>query len=164
MAQHSSGSDDGDAALLRRLVVLAQGLVGDADGTRFLNMLLQAVVELTAAATASICVLDGDAPTILASTSPRVTELELTQLEDPAGGPCRECLRLAEAVSMPNLATDPRWPAFTRMARSFGVSEVHVLPLTTRSPTCSATSPPRPCSSARAAPGSGRRSRTSASR
>ena len=131
MDSHHSGTEDVDAALLRRLSDLAQGLLGEEDTTALLTLVVQAVVELTGAAAASICAVEDGEPVVLARSSPDLVPLEQVELTDAAGGPCLECLRLAEAVAVADLTSDDRWPAFLQLAREFGVREVHVLPLTT---------------------------------
>ncbi len=118
---------------MRRLVDLAESVLAGEDPPRFLGLLVAAVVDLTAATAAAVLVLEPGGPArIVASSSPQVHALEAAQLTHPAGGPCLECMRLARALTVPDLRADPRWPALAPLAEDAGIHEVHALPLIRR--------------------------------
>ena len=51
-------------------------------------------------------------------------------------GPCIDCFRTGEQVSVPDIAqTPPKWAAFRTVAESLGVSAVHAIPMRLRDTT-----------------------------
>jgi transcriptional regulator with GAF, ATPase, and Fis domain len=121
-------------ALTRAFVALADTLVRDFDVADLLHSLVEHCVTLLDADAAGLLLSDQRGGLqVLASSSEQAHLLELFQLQADEG-PCLECFRTGEAVSVPDLAemTD-RWPQFTSAASTAGYAAVHALPLRLRS-------------------------------
>jgi transcriptional regulator with GAF, ATPase, and Fis domain len=120
-------------ALTRAFVDLADTLVSDFDVADLLHSLVEHCVTLLDADAAGLLLSDQRGGLqVLASSSEQARLLELFQLQADEG-PCLECFRSGEAVSVPDLIeTTDRWPQFASAARGAGYAAVHALPLRLR--------------------------------
>jgi GAF domain/ANTAR domain len=120
-------------ALTRAFVDLADTLVSDFDVADLLHSLVEHCVTLLDADAAGLLLTDQRGGLqVLASSSEQARLLELFQLQADEG-PCLECFRTGQAVSVPDLSkTTDRWPQFARAAGGAGYAAVHALPLRLR--------------------------------
>jgi transcriptional regulator with GAF, ATPase, and Fis domain len=119
--------------LTRAFVDLADTLVGDFDVADLLHILVKDCVTLLDADAAGLLLSDQRGGLqVLASSSEQARLLELFQLQADEG-PCLECFRSGEPVTVSDLsdATD-RWPKFTSAAASAGYAAVNAMPLRLR--------------------------------
>jgi transcriptional regulator with GAF, ATPase, and Fis domain len=120
-------------ALTRAFVDLADTLVSDFDVAELLHSLVEHCVTLLDADAAGLLLSDQRGGLqVLASSSEQARLLELFQLQADEG-PCLECFRSGEAVTVPDLIeSTERWPQFASAASSAGYAAVHALPLRLR--------------------------------
>src|SRR5215212_2417481 len=114
-------------------VELADTLVGDFDALDFLHLLTTRCTELLDVTAAGVLLADpaGDLR-VMAASSEQVRLLELFQLQNDQG-PCLDCYRSGDRVSVPNLAAvEARWPRFTGEAQRRGFTMVLALPMRLR--------------------------------
>lgn len=95
--------------------------------------MLQVVVDLTptvlpGAIEASVTLLTGDRPSTAASSGPLADELDARQYSADAG-PCLHAARTGELTQVSDNCTDPRWPAYSRLAAAQGALTSLSLPL-----------------------------------
>jgi transcriptional regulator with GAF, ATPase, and Fis domain len=119
--------------LTRAFVDLADTLVSDFDVADLLHSLVEHCVTLLGTDAAGLLLTDQRGGLqVLASSSEQARLLELFQLQADEG-PCLECFRSGEAVSVPDLVeTTERWPQFTSAALAADYAAVHALPLRLR--------------------------------
>jgi GAF domain-containing protein len=115
-------------------VELADTLVDDFDVVEYLDALTRRCVEMFDVDVASLLLADPRGEVgMLASSSEEAALADVFALQGQEG-PCLDCLRTAEVVSIPNLAdADRRWPAFAPAALRAGLRSVTVLPMRLRS-------------------------------
>jgi hypothetical protein len=113
--------------------VLAQAastLVGDHDVTDALARLVLDLADVAAAqAVAIVVAVDGDRLEVLTSTSHRMSELEIFQVNSDEG-PCIDVIRTGSPVSLEG--TGPivdRWPLVGRAIVGAGFGAVHAFPM-----------------------------------
>ena len=144
-----TGAPDRDARLARRFVSLADTLVDDFDLVDLLDHLVESCVDLLEVTAAGLLLVDlrGELQPLAASTE-ATRILELLQLQT-AEGPCLDCVRTGEAVTVPDIgAMMDRWPRFARAVAESGFVSVHAFPMRLRRETIgslnlfSATHPP----------------------
>jgi transcriptional regulator with GAF, ATPase, and Fis domain len=114
-------------------VELADTLVDNFDVAEYLDVLTRRCVEMFDVDMASLLLADarGEIGMLAASSE----DSALTDLFDLQGreGPCLDCFRTAEVVSIPDLtAHDARWPAFVPAASRVGLRSVTALPMRLR--------------------------------
>ncbi|GAA4820326.1 GAF and ANTAR domain-containing protein [Tomitella cavernea] len=134
-----SSSQHRESRLVDAFVDMADTLVADFDTVELLHRLTEYCVELLGAAEAGLLLADQRGSLQLVASSAERTELvELFQLQVNEG-PCMDCFRTGQTVSVADLAaTADRWPTFTPEALSVGYVSVHTVPLRLRDQTIGA--------------------------
>ncbi|SCG77287.1 GAF and ANTAR domain-containing protein [Micromonospora inositola] len=123
----------GESQLAHVFVEMADTLVDDFDVIEFLHVLTERCVELLGVSAAGLLLTDQrDTLQVVAASSERTRLLELFQLQTDQG-PCLDCFRTGQAVSVVDLPTANRWPRFTAAAAGVGFAAVHALPMRLRS-------------------------------
>lgn len=122
-----------DRELAEAFVDLADTLVSDYDVTDLLYRLVEHCVRLLDVDEAGLLLSDQRGSlNVMASSDERTRLLELLQLQADEG-PCLECFRSGEPVSVSDLrAASGRWPQFAPAALAAGYLAVHALPLRLR--------------------------------
>src|SRR6476646_3584972 len=114
-------------------VEMADTLVDDFDVIDFLHGLTERCVELLGVSAAGLLLTDQrGALKVVAASSERTRLLELFQLQADQG-PCLDCFRTGQPVSVPDLPSAiDRWPRFSAAAAEVGFGAVHALPMRLR--------------------------------
>jgi transcriptional regulator with GAF, ATPase, and Fis domain len=113
-------------------VEMADTLVDDFDVIDFLHVLTERCVQLLDVSAAGLLLTDGQAALqVVAASSERTRLLELFQLQADQG-PCVDCFRTGQPVSVADLHSAGRWPRFTAAAAEVGFAAVHALPMRLR--------------------------------
>ncbi len=122
-----------EGRLIAAFVDVADTLVTDFDVSDLLHGLVEHCVELLNVAAAGLLLSNQRGSLqVVASSTERTRLLELFQLETNAG-PCLECFRSGEPVSVTDLMDEhARWPEFVDRAREDGYLGVHAVPLRLR--------------------------------
>jgi len=114
-------------------VELADTLVDDFDVIEFMHVLTERCVQLLSVSAAGLLLTDqrGTLQVVAASTE-RTRLLELFQLQTDQG-PCLDCFRTGQPVSVADLTSVGRWPKFAAAAAEAGFVAVHAVPMRLRS-------------------------------
>jgi len=113
-------------------VEMADTLVDDFDVIEFLHVLAERCVQLLGVSAAGLLLTDQQgALQVVAASSERTRLLELFQLQTDQG-PCVDCFRTGQPVSVTDLPSAGRWPRFTAAAADVGFAAVHALPMRLR--------------------------------
>jgi transcriptional regulator with GAF, ATPase, and Fis domain len=114
-------------------VEMADTLVADFDVIDFLHVLTERCVQLLEVSTAGLLLTDQQgALQVVAASTERTRLLELFQLQTDQG-PCLDCVRTGQPLSVADLRTSAeRWPRFAAAAAQAGFSAVHALPMRLR--------------------------------
>jgi transcriptional regulator with GAF, ATPase, and Fis domain len=113
-------------------VEMADTLVDEFDVIDFLHVLTERCVQLLGVSAAGLLLTDGqDTLQVVAASSERTRLLELFQLQTDQG-PCVDCFRTGQPVSVADLPGAGRWPRFTAAATDVGFAAVHALPMRLR--------------------------------
>jgi GAF domain-containing protein len=113
-------------------VEVADTLVDDFDVIEFLHGLTERCVQMLGVSAAGLLLTDQrDALQVVAASSERTRLLELFQLQTDQG-PCVDCFRTGQPVSVADLPSAGRWPRFTAAAAEVGFAAVHALPMRLR--------------------------------
>jgi len=113
-------------------VEMADTLVDDFDMIDFLHVLTARCVQLLGVSAAGLLLTDQqDALQVVAASSERTRLLELFQLQTDQG-PCVDCFRTGQPISVADLPSAGRWPAFTAAAAEVGFAAVHAVPMRLR--------------------------------
>jgi len=113
-------------------VEMADTLVDDFDVIEFLHVMTERCVQLLGVSAAGLLLTDGqDTLQVVAASSERTRLLELFQLQADQG-PCVECFRTGQPVSVADLPSAGRWPRFTAAAAEVGFAAVHAVPMRLR--------------------------------
>jgi GAF domain-containing protein len=114
-------------------VELADTLVDDFDVIDFLHVLSTRCVTLLGVSAAGLLLTDEqDRLQVLAASSEQTRLLELFQVQTDQG-PCLDCFRTGQPVSVTDLSAGGRWPRFAAAAAEVGFAAVHALPMRLRS-------------------------------
>ena len=113
-------------------VEMADTLVDDFDMIEFLHVLTARCVQLLGVSAAGLLLTDQqDTLQVVAASSERTRLLELFQLQTDQG-PCVDCFRTGQPVSVADLPSAGRWPRFTAAAAEVGFAAVHAVPMRLR--------------------------------
>jgi GAF domain-containing protein len=113
-------------------VELADTLVDEFDVMDFLHGLTEHCVQLLGVSAAGLLLTDGEgALQLVAASTERTRLLELFQLQTDQG-PCLDCFRSGQPVSVPDLPAAGQWPRFTAAATEVGFAAVHAIPMRLR--------------------------------
>jgi hypothetical protein len=119
-----------ETRVLDAVVTLVDSLLDDFDIVDLLTELTQRCADLLDVAAAGFLLADPLGQLrLLAATSEHTRELELFQLQADEG-PCVDCYKSGEPISIPDLTTAAeRWPHFVPAALDHGFASVHALPM-----------------------------------
>jgi GAF domain-containing protein len=121
-----------EVRLVDVFVEMADTLVDDFDVIDFLHGLTERCVQVLGVSAAGLLLTDGrDTLQMVAASSERTRLLELFQLQTDQG-PCLDCFRTGQPVSVADLRSAGRWPRFTAAAAEVGFAAVHALPMRLR--------------------------------
>jgi len=124
--------------LTRTFVELADTLVADFDVVELLALLVDRCVEVFGVAAAGIMLAAPDGELrVMASSSETMHCLELFELQ-AREGPCLDCYRSGQPVTVSNLADGSRWPRFAAEALAAGFHFAQALPMSLRGTTIGA--------------------------
>jgi GAF domain-containing protein len=113
-------------------VEMADTLVDDFDMIEFLHVLTARCVQLLGVSAAGLLLTDQqDTLQVVAASSERTRLLELFQLQTDQG-PCVDCFRTGQPVSVADLPSAGRWPGFAAAAAEVGFAAVHAVPMRLR--------------------------------
>jgi GAF domain-containing protein len=113
-------------------VEMADTLVDDFDVIDFMHALAERCVQLLGVSAAGLLLTDQQgALQVVAASSERTRLLELFQLQTDQG-PCVDCFRTGQPVSVTDLPAAGLWPRFTAAAAEVGYAAVHALPMRLR--------------------------------
>ena len=122
----------GQQHLFNALRSFASTLAGDYDVSDVLHQVCDHLVEVLDAAGAGVTVLDGDRQLrFAAATTHVVVDAERVQ-EDTQEGPCTDCLATGEAMVVPDVRADHRWPRYRDALGEAGLRSVVAIPLLVR--------------------------------
>jgi GAF domain-containing protein len=125
-------SEMAEVQLADVFVEMADTLVDDFDVIDFLHVLAERCVQLLGVSAAGLLLTDlQGALQVVAASSERTRLLELFQLQTDQG-PCVDCFRTGQPVSVTDLPSAGRWPRFTAAAAEAGFAAVHALPMRLR--------------------------------
>ncbi|NYF09017.1 transcriptional regulator with GAF, ATPase, and Fis domain [Leifsonia sp. AK011] len=120
-------------------IKLADTLVDDFDVVTLLHWLLEECTEILDTQAGGLMLVDAAGELqLIASTSEDANLVEVIQLA-AGDGPCLECFRNGQAVTVSDLETEgARWPQFSEEALRIGFRSVHSTPLRLRGQTIGA--------------------------
>ena len=125
-------SDVAEIQLADVFVEMADTLVDDFDVVDFLSVLTERCEQLLGVSAAGLLLTDGQGTLkVVAASSERTRLLELFQLQTDQG-PCLDCFRTGQPVSVDDLPAAGKWPLFTAAAADVGFAAVHALPMRLR--------------------------------
>jgi transcriptional regulator with GAF, ATPase, and Fis domain len=119
--------------LANAFVEMADTLVDDFDVIEFMHVLTERCVQLLDVSAAGLLLTDQrDTLQVVAASTERTRLLELFALQADQG-PCVDCFRTGQPVSVVDLPSAGRWPRFAAAAAELGFVSVHALPMRLRS-------------------------------
>ncbi|MDX6286340.1 MAG: hypothetical protein QOG53_1825 [Frankiales bacterium] len=124
-----------DGELAEAFVELADTLVDQYDVVEFMHRLNEHCVSLFDAAASGLLLADHRGElSVIAASAEETRLLELFQLQNDEG-PCMDCYRTGEVVSVADLEKETRWPKFVPHAIAHGFFSVHAIPMRLRDET-----------------------------
>jgi transcriptional regulator with GAF, ATPase, and Fis domain len=122
-----------EGEVISAFVSVAGALATGYDVVDLLNTLTSESARLLDVASAGLLLADGlGVLHVVAASSEDTRQLELFQLQRDEG-PCLDCYRTGEPISVPDLAAAAdRWPQFVAGARIDGFASLHALPMRLR--------------------------------
>lgn len=127
-----------ETTLVDVFVEMADTLVDDFDVMDFLHVLTERCIQLVDVPAAGLLLADEQGTLqVVAASSERTRLLELFQLQADEG-PCVDCFRSGQPVSVTDLTGAGRWPRFTAAATEAGFAAVHAVPMRLRAETIGA--------------------------
>jgi len=122
-----------ERAITQAFVSLADTMVNDFDVVDLLTTLTAQCARLLDVASAGLLLADRRRVLhVVAASSEQTRTLELFQLQRDQG-PCLECFRSGNPVSVGDLSSEERrWPQFVPAARRAGFASVHAIPMRLR--------------------------------
>ncbi|MFB2584242.1 GAF and ANTAR domain-containing protein [Herbiconiux liukaitaii] len=127
-----------DARLRAAFVKVADTLVNDYDVVDLLDTLVQECTVLVASDAGGLLIADPDGwLQLIASTDEEAEFVEIIQV-NAAEGPCVESYTTGVGMTIPDIAEEERWPAFTAAALGQGFRSMHAFPLRVRGQTIGA--------------------------
>ena len=119
-----------ESRLLDAVSFLADTLVADYDVVEVAQTLVETSISVFDVDAAGLLIAGSDGTLdVLASTSEASRLIEVLQL-DAQAGPCLECFRTGQPVSVSDITTSPPdWSRFTERALELGYRSVHAVPL-----------------------------------
>lgn len=122
--------EEREHSVTQAFVTLTDALVGSFDVVELLNDLTEVCARLLDVASAGLLLADHSGVLhVVAASSEATRSLELFQVQRDEG-PCLECYRTGEAVSIANLSLEgERWPHFVPAAAQRGFASVHAVPM-----------------------------------
>jgi transcriptional regulator with GAF, ATPase, and Fis domain len=122
-----------DRRLADTFVEMADTLVADFDVIDFLHVLAERCVQLLDVSAAGLLLTDQRGTLqVVAASSERTRLLELFQLQTDQG-PCLDCFRTGQQVSVADVAAaSSRWPRFAAASAEVGFGAVHAMPMRLR--------------------------------
>ena len=129
----SAVQDGRERALAEAFVSLADTLVADYDVIELLHRLATECVDLLPVDAAGLLLSDQrGALRVVASSGEEARLLELFEVQEDEG-PCLDCFRTGQQISVADLREVDTWPGFAARAQQAGFRAVHALPLRLRS-------------------------------
>ena len=122
-----------EARLFATFATLADTLVADYDVVELLQTLVESCRDLLDVTDAGILLAESSGGLeLVASTSEATRLVEVIQLA-AEGGPCIECYRTSQPVSVPDLTVAvPEWHEFQRAALGSGFTAIDAIPMRLR--------------------------------
>lgn len=122
--------EERERSVTEAFVTLTDGLVGSFDVVELLNDLTEVCARLLDVASAGLLLADNSGVLhVVAASSEATRSLEIFQVQRDEG-PCLECYRTGEAVSIADLSLEvERWPQFVPAAAKRGFFSVHAVPM-----------------------------------
>ena len=119
-----------EARVLEAVVSLVDRVLVDFDVLDLLTDLTERCAQLLDIAAAGFLLADPlEQLRVVAATTEEARDMELFQSQADQG-PCVECFRSGQPVSVPDLGAEAqRWPRFVPAARAAGFASVHAVPM-----------------------------------
>jgi transcriptional regulator with GAF, ATPase, and Fis domain len=126
-------TDDRERDIAQAFVAIANTMVDGLDVVDLLTGLTADCARLLDVASAGLLLADHHGVLhVVAASSERTRDLELFQAQSDQG-PCVDCFRSGEPVSVADLAAEgDRWPTFVPAATEAGFASVHAVPMRLR--------------------------------
>jgi hypothetical protein len=123
-------TDNREQLIAEAFTSLASGLAAPFDGVDLLHRLTLRCARVLDMDAVGVLLADGSGRLrVAAASSEQTRSLELFQVQG-AEGPCLECYRTGDPVSVADLAAEvDRWPRLVPVAVAAGMASVHAIPM-----------------------------------